>query len=452
MANIPGVILETGQGITVSLPTVRVPELTRVADIADDDIFPLFDVSENQTKAAGISDIRDKLIGQGVPTTPVLNTGIVQLVVDDIHAGSMRWDLPQLAGKNFSLDRRPTGQLLQNDGLVANHEYEVLSTGGFLLTGPSTKMRKGETFILHLTQLQGGEGGIIENSGSTIVNGMVTIVDNATWSDSHKKKLIAISGGAGADAKKITYTLPDITTAPENLVIPIETNINNKYQSTVAAKSGQLIYFNGRSYSSIYMGIGENLWVLMGVDGWYVISSYGNYQSAGEIIPSYRADKLNTVIAMGQILKRDEYPRLWQEVQGFGAALVADDQRGPGLWTTGDGMTTFRVPDLRAMFIRGLDRGAGLDTDRINAIGGSLAMLAGSYQPPANGPHVHGYPQPLKQTNTNGDGAEENQGAPGWTLLPSRLGNNGTTGTNTGDGSGSDTRPANIAMYYLIVV
>lgn len=441
MANVPGVILETGQGITVTLPTARLPELPRFVDIADDDLVSGFDASDNKTKAMTIAMLRDKMVGEGVPTTPVLPNGIVQLVVDAVHQNNLRWDLPSLAGKQFTLERRGIGMLTTD-------EYQVLSTGGFLLTGDSPAMELSETFILTITQLQGGEGAIIGGSGSAFITGIVVVTDNTVYSDSHKNKLIAISGGTGTDAKKVAYTLPDVTLVPENLIIPLETNINNKYQPTISTQAGQFIYFNSRSYSSLYMGLGESLWLFAASDGWYVISSFGNFQSIGEIIPSYKGDKLNTIIAMGQLLKRDEYPRLWQEVQGYGAALVTDDQKAPGLWTTGDGSTTFRVPDLRAMFIRGLDYGAARDGDRISAGDGSKV---GSFQPNENKSHQHTNIEADNSAHGSGSTAhntptpilvnQDSGGDLGHAVLP---------GSATGFTGGHDSRPDNIALFYLI--
>lgn len=70
--------------------------------------------------------------------------------------------------------------------------------------------------------------------------------------------------------------------------------------------------------------------------------------------------------ANGATLSRTAYPRLWKWANDSG--LVVTD----GLWSTqtgrfssGDDSTTFRVPDLRAEFIRGLDDSRGIDSSRI---------------------------------------------------------------------------------------
>lgn len=67
-------------------------------------------------------------------------------------------------------------------------------------------------------------------------------------------------------------------------------------------------------------------------------------------------------VADGSLLSRTTFPELWARVQLFGGAALVDDEDwvpGATLWSTGDGATTFRVPDLRDMFLRA----AGIDRD-----------------------------------------------------------------------------------------
>ena len=73
----------------------------------------------------------------------------------------------------------------------------------------------------------------------------------------------------------------------------------------------------------------------------------------------------------GLLLSRTTYPALWAHVQTVGAVSEADWTGGRWGWfSAGDGSTTFRIPDLRAMVLRGLDDGRGID----------LARVLGSYQ------------------------------------------------------------------------
>lgn len=82
----------------------------------------------------------------------------------------------------------------------------------------------------------------------------------------------------------------------------------------------------------------------------------------------------------GLLLSRTTYPSLWAHVQTVGAVTEAEWNEGRWGWfSAGDGSTTFRIPDLRAMVLRGLDDGRGID----------LARVLGSYQASQNLAHGH---------------------------------------------------------------
>ncbi|RXV72413.1 phage tail protein [Burkholderia stabilis] len=86
--------------------------------------------------------------------------------------------------------------------------------------------------------------------------------------------------------------------------------------------------------------------------------------------------------ANGAPVKRADYPALWAYAQASGA-LVSDDEWQKSRWgcfSTGDGSTTFRLPELRGEFIRGWDDGRGVDAQR----------AIGSQQGFQNAWHSHG--------------------------------------------------------------
>lgn len=95
---------------------------------------------------------------------------------------------------------------------------------------------------------------------------------------------------------------------------------------------------------------------------------------------------------------------------------------------TGDGSTTFNLPDLRGEFIRGLDDGRGVDVGR--TLGSAQADDFKSHTHPGN------YPG----TQVSATGAfEEGRGSPDWTLS-----------TATGATGGTETRPRNVALLACI--
>ena len=75
----------------------------------------------------------------------------------------------------------------------------------------------------------------------------------------------------------------------------------------------------------------------------------------------------------GQLVSRTEYSDLFSWATNNGL-MISDDQwnqsysndkSNKGLFSNGNGSTTFRLPDYRARFIRGLDNDASLDPNRV---------------------------------------------------------------------------------------
>jgi len=93
---------------------------------------------------------------------------------------------------------------------------------------------------------------------------------------------------------------------------------------------------------------------------------------------------------------------------------------------SGDGSTTFNLPDLRGEFIRGLDAGRGVDSGR----------TLGSAQSDALKAHTH-------------DVETSNQSAAGTDSKNPNTGGSSGNETTTSFGS-TETRPRNIAMNYII--
>ena len=91
----------------------------------------------------------------------------------------------------------------------------------------------------------------------------------------------------------------------------------------------------------------------------------------------------------------------------------------------GDGSTTFNLPDLRGVFLRGLDDGKGYDSGR----------AIGTYQADDNKAHTHTVATVL----TSGTSSNTTSGAAisGFTTL-------------TTSSSGTEAKPKNIAIHYVI--
>ena len=107
-------------------------------------------------------------------------------------------------------------------------------------------------------------------------------------------------------------------------------------------------------------------------------------------------------------------------------------------WGNGDALTTFNVPDMRGMFLRGVNSGSSKDPDvsirtAINK-GGNTGDNVGSIQPDQLKTHSHKFGGMIGTSNGGG--------------YPVSYGD-GTSWTTATDG-GLETRPVNVYVYYII--
>lgn len=118
-------------------------------------------------------------------------------------------------------------------------------------------------------------------------------------------------------------------------------------------------------------------------------------------------------------------------------------------WGSGNGSTTFNLPDLRGVFLRGLDSNKGYDASR----------TFGSYQADGYPSHSHTITDPGHTHSYTAGGAATGFVSAGAvavslssptssTTSPVRV--TGITATDAGGGSAAETRPKNVAVIYCI--
>lgn len=107
----------------------------------------------------------------------------------------------------------------------------------------------------------------------------------------------------------------------------------------------------------------------------------------------------------------------------------------------GDGLPNFRLPDLRGRFPRGWDDGTGVDPDAGGRTalhtGGTTGDNVGSYQGDEFRGHTHAY---TRNQTTIDRGSSGGQAA----VLRN------TQSAQTTSAGGSETRPQNVAVHYII--
>jgi microcystin-dependent protein len=109
-------------------------------------------------------------------------------------------------------------------------------------------------------------------------------------------------------------------------------------------------------------------------------------------------------------------------------------------WGTGDGSTSFNLPDMRGRFLRGVDNGTGRDPDgatRTATNGGNAGDQVGSNEGDAFRSHAHSF---LEQPAVSGVGGIASGG---------NFWGNGSA-TTTANAGGTETRPVNVNVHWII--
>jgi hypothetical protein len=245
--------------------------------------------------------------------------------------------------------------------------------------------------------------------------------------------LVVINGNGTSQ----TYLLPVTGIVPGTVISIVAQNVTK--QVTISSQ-GLPITYTATSRTKLYLGDGEGVQLVYTGDGFILWNNNTQLLEVGDHLFSYSL-KTNTVIASGQLLNRLDYPRLWEYAQTLGGSLVSDttwaSAGNHGFFSTGNNLTTFRVPDLRAMFIRGLDLAAGIDLGR-------LSENPGGYEADEFKQHTHSINIPSRDLVNVGDFG------PDLTADPAIEGE--SRSFTTQNAGGLETRPKNIGLLPLIKI
>ena len=160
------------------------------------------------------------------------------------------------------------------------------------------------------------------------------------------------------------------------------------------------------------------------------VSSMSPNDDVGAIITSASASApAGTFVADGTAVSRTTYAALFAKIGT--------------VWGVGDGSTTFNIPDLRGIFLRG----AGVNATLLDAIGTGFTGTLGTYQNDKMQGHAHQiYDNENAQGKFGAAAYSANAGASSWFTNPS-LFSDGTNGTPR---TGAETNPANAGVNYYI--
>lgn len=271
----------------------------------------------------------------------------------------------------------------------------------------------------------------------------LSVTSNTTIDSTKAGYLITARSTSGA----VTLTLGDVATFSHGAILPISSFTSINCVIVIQPQSGQPITDPIEGNATVmYMHNKEHLMLIALTNHWKIVSCSGNFYCVGEEIKA-RKERNNTIALKGQTLNRSQYPRLWQYVQTLTfyqevvpeSTWLYDSTTYRSCFTTGDGSTTFRLPDERGLFERMLDLSRGIDTARSH-------NYAGGYENDDFKSHKHGWGYGTERDDDDSGGSYDE-----FTMRPygQYYGKNGIPDPILPTG-GSETRPKNVGKLNLI--
>lgn len=266
---------------------------------------------------------------------------------------------------------------------------------------------------------------------------------SGTISAGDYRKLIVATGAE-------IITLPPIASYPANVALFISTLEGPRMETTIKTTSGDLIANGTTGIDTVYLGKREFITFIHDGSAWYVQGCSDRVFKYPEIGQGWMWDAtlFNVLPAVGGTYLRSDLPSVWAFVQKLSAFNSAAVKTGAvwatnrTYWGTGNGTTTFNVPDLRGVFMRNLDQGIGYDIDRNTA---GIGSLSGSLEPQSFQSHTHSWSTRTSNDSLGGSAYVASSNGPvgtGYESLNSLIDATG----------GTETRPVNVGVYPLIYI
>jgi hypothetical protein len=193
-------------------------------------------------------------------------------------------------------------------------------------------------------------------------------------------KLLYVDG-----AGNLTFTMDNIANLQDGDVFHFKVKNSSNKSASFLFSAGQGATDGTTAYTKIICHDGDEFRLIVYSGAFLFCAIRGNWDIVGQdrlvrVVPK------NAIIAQGQLVNRVDYARLWDFING-NALVIADATWSSAVanmahFSSGNGTTTFRLPDMRAMMHRALDLGRGIRL-------GNTANDPGNYESDAVGPHTH---------------------------------------------------------------
>lgn len=366
-----------------------------------------------------------------------LTVGIHMAANQDTYDGSTAHPeyINFVAGVDYWIERRGTGSLRED-------EFQDNAPFGFKLLNGNT-FNEDETFVIHFyARLSVQPANATPSSTGSKWADIKEITGN-TFLDSTNKNCIHDINCATDTAPIIT--LDALDNVPDMTPFKFINHRGSQYNAVIKTQDGvELVFVNDvdlTTRTQLILGKGESVELIKKGAFYYVVEFDGDYRNVGLVVQGY-IGCLNTLVANGQEIRRDKFPRITEAVlenlsAGNGIVTDAEWLSDPELKTCfslGDGSTTIRLPDLTDLFLRNIKSGRSV----------------GSFQNQEFLRHGHS----IKSTNSgssSSDGTDVVRGSNTGSASTRGAADDFGYGTKTiGFAGGEETRPKNVGLAGLI--
>lgn len=241
------------------------------------------------------------------------------------------------------------GQGTQFDG----QEISIRSNG-FDLLNDGDQFTDGEKWVVRFYPKISQATPVITTS--KIFNGSEIIIDDTVIDESFNGKILLIQGSTSI----VTLTLKPCAVIGAFQPIAIISNGGNHVTCRVIVEGNtDPFLFWGGEVDEIIIGQSEQLQLTTDTaNGFIVMQASPTILQAGQFVDVYDLDnEPNIRHCAGQLVNRNIYMRLWRAVQNMDPSLLVSEsvwndtsggQNNKGKFSTGDGSTTFRLPQIYA--------------------------------------------------------------------------------------------------------
>lgn len=347
------------------------------------------------------------------------------------------------AGWDYWIVRNPN-IMIPDYTTNSDPNYHKVDTGGFNLIQDGDSLQPDEKFeVFFVPQVS------TDNSGPLPFTTGRVITADTTLTNSDKGQALLLQSATS----NITITMPALSATADFDFFYIFSAGGSHKNASIIFPGTDKVNFNGSLRSALYLGQSELLKVFKAFGNWQVENSCPGILQVGEFIYDYSLVPLNTLFCDGSVYNRADYPRLWEFITQLASGLVVTDSAWTdtfitvdgidyytksGLFSTGNGSTTFRLPKITSNFMRPVD---------------GISRLAGTFEVQNIQPHYH---DDITGDNTSHASASSSHTGDVQLLVnnsgPVAQGTvtNSKTGAVHGIGSNVETKPSNNGAYVLI--